>query len=136
MPAGKGKGLIASETVRAVIELAGYQNIYSKVIGSNNKFNVVQATLNALENIKSNEKIAYLKSSEKSNAKFDNKRKPVIIRKKPQGGRFGKGKGNNRDGKKRDFSKKPFNKNNSNSNSNFRQDNNDSKSTNQGAKGE
>lgn len=50
-PATPGTSIIAGGPVRAVIELAGIQNILSKVIGSSNKINNVQATLNALEKL-------------------------------------------------------------------------------------
>ena len=114
MPAGKGKGLIASETVRSVVELVGIQNIYSKVIGSNNKYNVVAATIDALTKIKSDKYIAYLKSDQKSNPIFDNKRKPVIFQKKPNN-RFNKRGGF----KSKNPNFKPNNKNGT-ANSNFK----------------
>lgn len=72
MPAGKGKGLVVSDTVRAVVELAGFQNMYSKVVSkSNNKYNVIAATIDALASIKSGEYYDYLKSEKKSDPKFD-----------------------------------------------------------------
>ena len=57
-PAEKGSGLIAGGSVRPVLELAGYRDIKTKVIGTNNPRNVVYATLNALENMKTVEEIA------------------------------------------------------------------------------
>ena len=57
-PAEKGSGLIAGGSVRPVLELAGYRDIKTKVIGTNNPRNVVYATLNALENMKTAEEIA------------------------------------------------------------------------------
>ncbi|MBI4032184.1 30S ribosomal protein S5 [Candidatus Berkelbacteria bacterium] len=50
-PATPGTSIIAGGPVRAVIELAGIENILSKVIGSSNKINNVQATLTALERL-------------------------------------------------------------------------------------
>lgn len=52
-PAKSGSGIIASGVVRAVVELAGIQNIYSKLTcKGNNPQNIVRATLNGLLNIK------------------------------------------------------------------------------------
>ncbi len=57
-PAEKGSGLIAGGSVRPVLELAGYRDIKTKVIGTNNPRNVVYATLDALKNMKTVEEIA------------------------------------------------------------------------------
>lgn len=60
-PSPKGKGLIASETVRAVTELAGYTDIYSKTYGSRTKMNTAKATINALQKMRTVETIADLR---------------------------------------------------------------------------
>lgn len=57
-PAEEGTGIIAGGSVRPVIELAGYKNIRTKVIGTNNPRNVVYATINGLSNMKTVEQIA------------------------------------------------------------------------------
>ena len=57
-PAAEGTGIIAGGSVRPVIELAGYKNIRTKVIGTNNPRNVGYATMNALENMSTAEEIA------------------------------------------------------------------------------
>ncbi len=57
----EGTGIIAGGPSRAVLELAGYRNIRSKALGSNNKQNVVLATIEGLKNIKTPEEVARLR---------------------------------------------------------------------------
>lgn len=57
-PAAEGTGVIAGGSVRPVLELAGYKDIRTKVIGTNNPRNVVYATINGLENMRTVEQIA------------------------------------------------------------------------------
>ena len=57
-PAVEGTGVIAGGSVRPVLELAGYQDIRTKVIGTNNPRNVVYATISGLSNMKTIEEIA------------------------------------------------------------------------------
>ncbi len=52
LPASPGTGLKAGSSVRAILELAGYENILSKIIGSNNKLNNALTTLRALASYK------------------------------------------------------------------------------------
>ena len=56
--APEGTGIIAGGPARAVLELAGYKNIRTKSLGSNNKQNVVLATVNGLSNLKRPEDVA------------------------------------------------------------------------------
>ncbi len=51
-PAPKGKGIIAGGPVRVVLELAGFEDVVSKMLGSNNKINNIIATINALKKMK------------------------------------------------------------------------------------
>ncbi len=60
-PAKEGTGVIAGGTVRAVLELAGIRNIRTKVIGTNNKRNVVNATMEGLNRVMSPNKVAELR---------------------------------------------------------------------------
>ncbi len=48
LPASEGPGLKAGSSIRSVLELAGYSNILSKMVGSNNKLNNALATIRAL----------------------------------------------------------------------------------------
>ena len=57
-PASEGSGIIAGGSVRPVMELAGYKDIKTKVIGTNNPRNVVYATINALQNMVTVEQVA------------------------------------------------------------------------------
>ena len=57
----EGTGIIAGGPARNVLELAGYKNIRTKSLGSNNKQNVVLATINGLSNIKTPEEVARLR---------------------------------------------------------------------------
>lgn len=57
-PGAEGTGIIAGGSVRPVLELAGYKDINSKVIGTNNPRNVVYATIEALKSMQTIESIA------------------------------------------------------------------------------
>ena len=57
-PAAVGTGLIAGGSVRPVLELAGYKNIRTKVIGTNNPRNVVYATIEGLKSMQTIEQVA------------------------------------------------------------------------------
>ncbi len=52
-PAPEGTGIVAGGPVRAVLELAGVKNICSKVYGSREAINIVRATSQGLDNLKS-----------------------------------------------------------------------------------
>lgn len=60
-PAPEGSGVIAGGPVRAVLELAGVKNVVSKSLGSNNARNMVNATMEALKQLKRAEEVAKLR---------------------------------------------------------------------------
>jgi len=57
-PGSEGTGVIAGGSVRPVLELAGYRDINTKVIGTNNPRNVVYATIEALKNMNTVQEVA------------------------------------------------------------------------------
>lgn len=60
-PAPKGKGIVASGTVRTVVELAGYTDIYTKSYGSRTKQNAAKVAIKALKQLRTVEKLASLR---------------------------------------------------------------------------
>lgn len=57
-PGPEGSGIIAGGSVRPILELAGYRDIKTKVIGTNNPRNVCYAAINALQNMSTVEEVA------------------------------------------------------------------------------
>lgn len=61
IPASPGTGVVAGATVRAVLELAGVRDCLTKCYGSTNAKNLVKATLNGLQALRSKEQVAALR---------------------------------------------------------------------------
>jgi small subunit ribosomal protein S5 len=56
-PASEGTGVIAGAVVRAIAETAGIENILTKSLGSNNPYNLIKATLQAINQLKAPEEV-------------------------------------------------------------------------------
>jgi small subunit ribosomal protein S5 len=66
-PASTGTGVIAGGGVRAVLEAVGVHNVLSKSLGSNNHLAMVNATMDALKKLRSNEEIKALRFGQTAN---------------------------------------------------------------------
>ena len=61
LPARPGTGIIAGDCVRSVVESAGITDILTKAYGSTNPLNLVKATFNALQQLRTREQIVRLR---------------------------------------------------------------------------
>ncbi|HEB61325.1 MAG TPA: 30S ribosomal protein S5 [Phycisphaeraceae bacterium] len=71
VPASPGTGVVAGAAVRAVLELAGIQDCLTKAYGSTNKKNLVKATMNGLEQLRTAEEIAELRGIDLPETRVD-----------------------------------------------------------------
>ena len=70
-PAAPGTGLVVSNTVRAVLELAGIKDALGKSLGGRSKINVAKATMLALANLKRSEEAEIQTDVEAQEEKVD-----------------------------------------------------------------
>lgn len=68
-PAPEGTGIVAGGPVRNICELAGIENIYSKVYGSRTSINVIRATFKALGQVKNSKEIEALRKGGEEDVK-------------------------------------------------------------------
>ena len=61
VPASEGTGVIAGAAVRAVCDACGIRNILTKSFGTNNPINLVKATVQALQNLRSQSEVERLR---------------------------------------------------------------------------
>ena len=64
-PAPAGTGLVAGGAVRSILELAGVKNVYSKIYGARTQGNVVKATIEGLQQLKSYDKVVEVRYGKK-----------------------------------------------------------------------
>ncbi len=80
-PASAGTGVIAGGGVRIVMDLAGVKNVLSKIHGSTNRLNAIQATLKALSLLRSKKEIFRLRGKEIMNKEVVNDKRETPISK-------------------------------------------------------
>ncbi len=79
LPATQGTWLKAGSSVRSVLELAWYENILSKIVGSNNKLNNAIACINALSMYKHADYFTAIKEEKVEEPKEETKKEKKIV---------------------------------------------------------
>ncbi len=97
MPAAPGTGVIAGGSVRAVVEAAGIRDILTKTLGSTNPVNVVPATAQALQLLRSGDQIAAARGRSLEELvgkrRAEEMRRPHEIPERPEPAHTGGGRG-------------------------------------------
>jgi len=83
IPAAGGTGLKAWSSIRSVLELAGYENVLSKMVGSNNKLNNAMATIMALCNYKHADHFAKM-CNERKNVRSEEDSEEIQKKERPE----------------------------------------------------
>ncbi len=84
LPASEGTGLKAGSSIRSVLELAGYSNILSKMVGSNNKLNNALATIRALSAYKHADYFSSLKVAKAEEAAPSEEKAEAVVESAPK----------------------------------------------------
>lgn len=79
LPATQGTWLKAGSSVRSVLELAWYENILSKIVGSNNKLNNAIACINALSMYKHADHFTAIKEEKVEETKEETKNEKKVV---------------------------------------------------------
>lgn len=79
LPATQGTWLKAGSSVRSVLELAWYENILSKIVGSNNKLNNAIACINALSMYKHADHFTVIKEEKVEETKEETKKEKKVV---------------------------------------------------------
>lgn len=104
IPAAPGTGVVAGQSVRAVLEMAGITDCLTKCYGSTNSFNIIKAVFKSLDHLRTSASVAELRGTEMGRTDIEDKLekgkafisftpKPPKPQERPERGGRGKGRG-------------------------------------------